>query len=257
MIPVPVACWLFNKDLGESAGQYKDTIGGLTLASGDGLDHPASAAKIGAGAVAGNNDSTGVLTGVFSGWSFTGGGTISLWARAADAGTSALDHVLEYLTGLSNAFRIRQQISSTLGRRYGLYINSQTPVYESYVAADTNWHHVLVTIGIPQLVDPEDPGLGYYQSVTLYVDGVARLVTGILISNETSGLRISGGESGYYLNGDVDAVHFWDVVLSFDQIAEVYNSGSGWEYAPATSGNSLTSILGQQQLVLQVPWKLQ
>lgn len=232
-IPTPVAAWGFNKDLGESAGQYKDYIAGLILASNDNADHPAAAAKVGVGAYAGNNLSTGLLTGSVLATS-ENGLTISVWARVASV-VNVIDGILQMQDGSGGYIELRVQLSTTLGRRFGWRSSlAGTPFYETYVAADTDWHLLTLTLGPRYFVDPEDPGAGEAADVLLYVDGIVVINqpgVNVFQSSESS-LVICGLAAGNYFNGDIDALHIWQEALTPEQVAEVYNAGTGWEYAP-------------------------
>lgn len=228
-IPTPVAAWGFNKDLSEIAGQYKDYIGGLILASNDGLDHPAEAAKVGVGAYQANNTLSTLLTNAFA-VDRTNGLTVSMWVRAASV-ANAVDVLANFQFGAFYV-RVQVQLSTTLGRRFGLrYADAIGAAYETYVPADVNWHHVVLTLNAPVFVEPEGEDPYWSTSAALLVDGV-EVLTGAIggATFESTGLTVGGLSTETWLNGDIDALHIWQEALTPEQVAEVYNSGRGWEY---------------------------
>jgi hypothetical protein len=249
--PTPVAAWNFNKDLGESAGQYKDSIGGLILQSADNADHPAAAAKVGAGAYAASNSADTVLTlADASSISFTNGGTIALWVRLSSLSAALLDYVLEFVDADVNKVQIRVQLSLTLGRRFGLRINTATPVYQSYVSADTDWHLLLLTVSAPYQPDPEDPGL--VQNISLYVDNALAVSSSAGGAGVGSVLRLCGGEAGNYLLGEIDSLPIWDHAISEEQRALVWADGAGWEYEPVAQTIKQHVVVGPTGIVQPV-----
>lgn len=231
-ISLPVAAWGFNKDLAEAAGQYKDYSGGLILTSYDGLDHPAAEAKVGAGAYEANNTQARMLLGPDS-FSVASGLSMSVWCRLSTIG-NVQDSIVKLATNIGFNLYVVVQVSSTLGRRFGFLLGTPASC-EGYVPADLDWHHVAVTFSAPAINEET----GYWQStVRLYVDGDLRLEFEYDFGTEGDpevpplALSVNGYPNAGYFNGDIDALHIWHSVLSGDEIAELYNGGAGWEYAP-------------------------
>lgn len=223
-IPSPVAAWLFNKNLGESAGQYKDSIGGLILASYDGLDHPAVSPKVGAGAYQGNNTLSRRLSLVsFDGPHADAGYTVSVWWRAA-ALLLATDRIVDYFGVPIASLTYSRTVSSQTVQWYGCAAQAVFP-------QDTAWHHSLLVVGESYETEIDGETV-VVRDATPYLDGVAGTTMQVDdMDAYSSGALYLCGYSAYW-NGDVDALHFWRVTLTPEQIAEVYNSGAGWEYTP-------------------------
>lgn len=97
---------------------------------------------------------------------------------------------------------------------------------------DGNWHHVVVTF---------DSG-----THTMWVDGTQNSQnTGKTLVWDTGANLMFGkfyNYAGGYYNGKLDEVGYWDRALTSDEIATLYNSGSGTAY-PFGSGTFIPLIM--------------
>jgi hypothetical protein len=149
---------------------------------------------------------------------------------------------------LSNDNKVYVTVSNGAGQ-YG-YIFSDAVM-------DAEWHHIAFTR------DGATPG-----NTILYIDGVAQADTTMAGGSGTSAQQsqlADGGQplyvgrywhttqgTGYNLNGTIDDIGIWDVVLPASTISELYNSGVGKRVdavvPPTSSGDYVDGILGNYAL---------
>lgn len=94
----------------------------------------------------------------------------------------------------------------------------------------TDWVHVVINY--------DGSGSTNADKVQVYFDGVSRTLGGITqnipseLKTDSSDLRIGhyASLSGSYLNGKMDELAMWSRTLTTDEIADLYNGGSGITY---------------------------
>ena len=105
-----------------------------------------------------------------------------------------------------------------------------TLIASSNTITDANWHHIVVT----------NDG----SNADIWIDGVKRGTdsTPTPSTYETAvTLKIGGGGTGFYFEGRIDEVGFWNRGLTDGEIASLYNSGAGLAY-PLTTGPDYTKL---------------
>jgi hypothetical protein len=190
-------------------------VAGKTLTSGDGNDYYLDPAKILQG-WQGNGNSARRLQ-IADASVHCGNGSYSVSAWAYHPSVMATSDVLAWRSTESNAkWAIQFRTSSVR-----LYKES-AQVLSTARTGDNTWVHVAAT----------------YDATTgagkLYVNGVAaNVTTAAPSSGNTNPLLYVCGGSSTQCAVAVDAVGVWiGTVLDATAIAELYNAGAGWEYAP-------------------------
>lgn len=232
MLPTPLAAWNFNKDFGEQEGLYKDSVGGLILASADGLDHPAASPKVGAGAYAANNTlSRRLKCSMIPGLTSLAGASLSLsisiWWRAASTGSAIIDRIVELLLSDTTTVKVSLSYNKSAVQR----VKWSNTDYQLVEIPDVAWHHSCLTVSAPY----ESEGLSV-QNWTSYLDNipVSREVSewaSLFPDEDLALMDLAVCGQGSYWNGDVDALAVFREELTAEQIALLWNNGDGWEYS--------------------------
>ena len=188
--------------------------------------------------------------------------TVAFWVKSAQ--DSFQGFIGKRVFNLANyGWVIGRDIAGIFGNNNKFFasVSNGTGTYGLIVsdaAIDDQWHHVAFTR------DGATPG-----NTILYIDGVAQADTTMAstsagTSAEKSQL-VDGGQPlyvgrywhttqspGYNLNGTIDDIGIWDVVLPASTIQSLYNSGTGRRVdavvPPSASGDYVDGILGNYAL---------
>lgn len=232
MIPTPVEFWTLNNTL--------TGINGNTLVSPDGAEHYVDG-KIGQGWESGGLQScvaTQSPTTINPGsedW------TISCWVLDSSQGAGTNQYIWGITEAAGTPGRIRLRQNYTLdgvtktNMYFAVWITLASGTNNGWnfpvVAAVDGWRHLVVRWASGAL--------------DLFVDGVnysfSVFPAGYPILADAPRLAIGSGRTTDSVWGQaVDAWGYWASALSTDEIAELYNSGLGWE--PSVS-SVITNIL--------------
>lgn len=158
----------------------------------------------------------------------SGSWTISYWAKLLTAGNFCATTQFTYASGV-RSFILARDIASG---QYSAFTQNGAN-NGAYVTAVSNnsWHHILATVSSGS-------------SVTVYIDGTSRItvVNPSDMVAQTSELTLgrAAGVYGTSCDGLIDSYYVWSRALTAPEIAQMYNSGAGYEISFAT-GNLLLS----------------
>lgn len=159
-------------------------------------------------------------------------GSISFWFSpdiTVDSGNTVNQMQLSVTGGSGNYFRIcfSSQAATATNYLYGLFRNGEGTTPTEFLKSTTatwtagTWYHVVVTwdtSGEKMYIN------GTLEDTSAYNSGYS----GGDSSNSTFG-SISL-HSGFYYDGDIDEVGFWNRVLDQDEVTALYNGGSGFAF---------------------------
>lgn len=216
MIPTPVAFWNLN-------GSRLDSVGHRVLENSDGLDY-FTTGKIGLGWEQANTENR-VLRCTDSAFIPANEVSLSVWYRKPDI----LNEDERTLCSLakSSGFELLRFSSATSSRPTAKTAFTASGANWSVVLnlpRDTNWHHYCASISVAT------------GQVKVWVDG-ALMYDGInsILAIEGQSVICLGGSRLPSLpppKGALDGFGLWHMMLTTEQVAELYNSGNGWEYTP-------------------------
>lgn len=221
-IPTPVEFWTLNNTL-------VGAVAGNTLVSGDGLDHYVDPGKIGQGFACSH-----IVPGQ--------------WLKLVNANLVVPQTPCTYMiwfrptVWLTSQRHILNVTNSTKYSGFRLF-SSNSPTSQLIVAQliDSAGTVAQITSGFI----PKASALNVWQFSVVTWDGTLLR----LYLNSNAPVSADGSALGSFDYGDVmlgisqlfeasqnsievDAIGFWNTVLSDSQVAELYNSGNGWEFVP-------------------------
>lgn len=185
-----------------------------------------------------NNESLSIADASQSGLDFTSDFSFSAWVKIESQPTGGDGGAIYYKWGGSQAAYglIYVDISGTYKLRFNGYeTGAGSNITHDWTQTLTNgtWYHIVTT---------------YKQStenVEMWVNGssLGTVNAGYSGSSNTTGafsLSALGGGIQWYWDGLIDEVGCWSKTLASDEVASLYNSGSGLSYA-GTAGGATTN----------------
>lgn len=145
--------------------------------------------------------------------------SVSLWMNTAYTGISGNSIIYSVYAGGGISLNIYYFTNGTL---YFLtrYTNSDTTFTTSQTFNDSQWHHIAVTIDVPNL------------ERKIYIDN-SLVSTQALSSNAYGGsgttgvaLGTNGNFNTQYYKGDLDQVRIYDTVLTSSQVTQLYQENN-------------------------------
>ena len=217
-----VASWSLNDTL-------TDPISGQTLVSIDGASY-FETGKLGKAWGVGGVATRGLKT-LTPPMDSTPAFTVSVWHRFTRTVTPTTN-LTAFLFDLRNTSNGRH-VTASLGLSPG-YWWIEMISYTGYIAweptafpFDNNWHNWLFIYA---------NGLN---AAKIYLDGVLKKSGSVtpqaIAANRLNVGVMTNGAGGIYPADSIDGFHWWNRALSAPEVAQVYNSGTGWEYTPPDS----------------------
>jgi hypothetical protein len=196
-------------------------VGETVLLSGDGSDYYVDPGKIGQG-WSGNGTSQRRLSVVSSDLQPSGSFSISIWAKQSTGMISSTVAAF----GDDGGERWRLQVRGTAIQVY----RDSVSVLSAFRIADNAFVHLVVTYDAVS------------DSGALFINGAKVLFSATTPGTGTNPTVYLCGGKSTQCSTIVDSYGIWiGTILTDAEVAELYNSGAGWEYAPVAS--VVTNIL--------------